>query len=467
MLDRDPALRSASWGFYAREVKGNTLIAEHQGNKTRTPASTLKTATTAAAIAILGPDFTFQTYLAYDGTIDSAGHLNGNIYIIGGGDPTLGAIDRRTAPQFNAVLKRWTKAIENAGITCVEGSIIGDAEFFPDDMYGPHWSWEDVSNYYGAGVSGLNFHENTYAIVFRAGNAAGQPTQILRSYPQMPGRKLLNEVVTGIPGSGDHAFLYTAPYFNTFYVRGTIPAHEKEFTIRGSISDPALYTAANLEDALAKQDIKVYQPANTTRALKLEQRYVVGRQTIIDTILSPPISEIAYWTNKESNNLYAETLLRMVGKHEFRDGTIVAGIKALKRFWYKQGVDLTSCIWHDGCGLSETNAIAPKHLADMLAVYAQHYQGTPIFDAFFRSLCVAGNPFDDGNMKSFMNGTAAAQRMFAKSGHTTNNKCYTGYVLTRSKRMISFAVMVNNYTCSSGLMTVKLERLLETLALLD
>lgn len=458
-LLNDSEADNASWGFYAQSVQDGKVIADYNGSASLTPASTMKVVSTAAALSILGPNFTFTTQLQYDGSIIN-GVLKGNLYIMGGGDPTLGSSRKDIGTPYKTLIQQWVSAIKKLGITKIEGAVIGDASFFDEEMASPKWLWEDLGNYYGAGASGLTFHDNRFKVRFNSGGKEGDATTITSIEPEAPGLNMVNRVTAGPKGSSDNAYIYGVPYNGNYYVRGTIPPGENGYPVKGAAPDPAWFAAHNLRLALTDADVNIEGGAATIQQLVLAGTYRYAKRSTLHTHQSPPLHEIVYWTNKQSINLYAEHLLKMMGKKKYGVASFEKGIQAVRSFWEARGVPLNGFVMYDGSGLSPANLITPVQLSSML----RKYTFDPNYQYLFKSLPVAGLSTDDGFLKSFMNGTAADEKMHAKSGYLSNNRGYTGYVYTRSKRLVSFTILVNNYTCSNTKMKKKIQNVLRTLA---
>ncbi|HEY0030332.1 MAG TPA: D-alanyl-D-alanine carboxypeptidase/D-alanyl-D-alanine-endopeptidase, partial [Bacteroidia bacterium] len=254
-LKKDKALQHATWSVCVMNTKKDTAIAEYNSGISVIPASTLKIVTTGAALAILGSDFVFETQLLYDGSLDTvSGILKGNLYIKGGGDPTLGSeyfIDKKDSL---TVIEKWAVILKAKGIKKIEGAIIGDASIFDDNMVPSQWIWSDMGNYFGAGASGLTYHDNKYTILYKSG-AAGTATSINKIVPQIPGMQLINTVTAG--GNDDNAFIYGSSYSNYRLASGTIPSNKNNYEVEGSIPDPALFCAQELERALKNVDVTI------------------------------------------------------------------------------------------------------------------------------------------------------------------------------------------------------------------
>ncbi len=458
-FQNDPDLQNASWGFYAKSVKTGKVVAQYNARKSLTPASALKVITTATALEILGKDFKFETVLEYDGQIDASGTLKGNVYIRGGGDPTLGAPRDGLGKDYEAILQQWVTAIRKAGIKKIEGYVVGDARIFEEESVPPMWLWEDMGNYYGAGSSGLTFHENQYFAYFNSESKTGSETKLTKIIPSVPNFKMVNRVTAGAKGTGDNAYIFAAPYSNVAYVRGTIPPARQGFRIKGSIANPALFCAFQLQQELEKVGVEAQKDYSTIRILQDEGKYVPRKKTFLDKVISPPLSKIVYWTNKKSINLYAEHLLKMLGKHRFGKGTRENGVRLVEEYLKTCNVDTKGFFMEDGSGLSPMNGVTAEQFGDLLYVYRNETH----YPTLFESLSIAGNVSDVGGLKSFLKGTSAANKVFAKSGYIQRVRAYTGYVNTASGDQIAFALMVNNYTCSNSEMRRKMGELIAEL----
>src|SRR5690606_2219533 len=197
---------------------GEVLYAKNE-KQGMAPASTLKTVTTATAYSVLGSNFKYETDLLYSGEIIE-GVLNGNIIVKGTGDPTLGS-ENFEETKAEVLLNRWIEAIKKAGIKKINGQIIADDTLFNGQMVPRGWTWVDMGQYYGAGVSALNWKENKFRVVISERGTVGNQAVILRTEPSIPYLDIVNEVIIGKAGSGDQVYAFSAPYSNKVILRGT------------------------------------------------------------------------------------------------------------------------------------------------------------------------------------------------------------------------------------------------------
>ena len=453
------AMEHAQWGFVLRDVETGKILLSENPDETLLPASTMKTVTTGAALGILGEDYTFKTYLEHDGEIVD-GVLKGNLYIRGGGDPSLGSDRFDSGLDLDGLLDVAVEILNKKGIVKVEGDVIGDASIFEDAMLPTTWVWSDIGNYYGSGASGLTVNENTYYLYFEPNKTVGDSAKLLRVEPEIPGIEFVNEMKTGARYSGDQGYIYGSPYTFLRYLRGTIPQGKAEFSIKGSIPDPALYAAQRLKGALVKNQIPVGGDAETIRILSLEGTAPEAKRTKIYTYESPPLKDIIYWLNKKSVNLFAEHLVKIIGYKVYLDGSNASGTRAIREWWAKKGVDVDGLHMKDGSGLSRYNGVTPAQLTKMLVVDAK--QAT--FTSFYNSLPIAGVSTDPGTIRRLCKNTSAANNLRAKSGYISRVRCYTGYVDTKSGKRLCFAMMSNNYTCKNRAMRDMFEKLMVVMA---
>ncbi len=454
-LKKDKALQHATWSICVMNTKKDTAIAEYNSHVSVVPASTLKIVTTAAALSILGSDFIFETQILYDGVFDStSGILKGNIYIKGGGDPTLGSEYFKDKKDSLTVIEKWAIILKAKGIKKIEGAIIGDASIFEDNMIPAQWIWADMGNYFGAGACGLTYNDNKYKIFYKSG-ASGTTTSINGIQPEIPGLQFVNNVTAG--GNDDNAFIYGSPYSNYRVASGTIPANKNNYEVEGSIPDPALFCAQVFEQALKNIDVSVAKKATTVRALREANEYVSSTKKILHTNYSPTLDKIVYWTNLKSLNLYAEHLLKYISYKKTGLGSNNAGTDIVTNFWKSKGVDVNGFFMNDGSGLARANAITTKTQTQILRVMSKDKN----FTAFYNSLAIAGK---SGSLGGLCDGTFAENNLRAKSGYITRARGYAGYVKNRKGEMLCFSVLANNYDCSPTEMKLKLEKLLIAVA---
>lgn len=439
-LVNNSLLQNANISLLVRDVATNTTVCEYHSKNSVVPASTMKLVTTATALELLGADFRFQTRLEVDGKVTADGVLNGNLYIRGGGDPTLGS-EKLGDTTF---LVKWVEAIKNRGIRKINGRVIADAGLFDDEGVNPKWTWEDMGNYYAAGIYGISYLDNTYRLVLRSGNVGTTPT-VLRVVPEIANLKIDNRLMSSSI-SFDSAYFYGAPHSDYRTVIGEIPANRAEFVTKGDIPNPALLLAQHFSDRLIQNDVAV-------RDLPTDSIDRASERTTIYTHDSPPLSEIITETNVRSNNLYAECVFKYLALQNKAVATNAEAVQVIKAFWKSKGLSVDQLFMYDGSGLSPSDAVSAQFFVELLS-----YMQTKSLnkDVFFRSLPVAG---ENGTLKSFLLKTPLQGKVHAKSGTISRVKSYAGYIDNKGKQLV-FALLINNPNGSSKAVTRKMEEFL-------
>lgn len=449
----DPTFSHSNFSFSLRGAsKGNVLL-DHRAEKSLVPASNLKLFTTISALEILGKEFRFKTTLEYSGTIDDQGTLNGNIYLIGGGDPTLGSAIIKAAAKVETLMDTILAKLRFIGIKKIKGNIYADGNFFPFNQVPDGWTWGDVGNYYGAGAGGLNINDNLFKIYFKPGLHLGDSAEVVRVEPEIPGLVLVNMVLTGPEGSGDHASVYGGAYAYYRYMNGTVPKGKDKFAIKASIPDPAYFAAqkvyTTLKDAGIPVDGKPFTLGPGT-----------GKKPILKkvyTFLSPTVSEIVQETNMQSVNLFAESLFKRVAINFSSQFSYDSASLAMKGFWISKGMDVQGFNMTDGCGLSFTNTLTANQLTFLL----DYAKSKPYFNIFYRSLPTSGT---SGSLSRITKGTIAEGKIHAKTGTQTRVSCYSGYINNSKGELFPFSLLINNYAGTPAALSKKVEQLFLLLA---
>lgn len=436
-------LKNAQWSVSAKYVNSGKEIISYNSNHSLAPASGLKLITTAAALDALGEDHKFKTKIYYEGEIrDNV--LYGNLYVVGGLDPTLGSDQVRGSLPLDSLMLKWKNKLKAKGIKKVNGSIIADDLLFSDNPISGKWYWEDMGNYYGASCNALCINDNLYKLYFEPSNKAGEPAKLLRMEPKIPNITFTNFMKTGERGSGDNGYIYCAPRQFNAHLRGTVPAGYNEFSIKGSIPDPALFAVQYLTNFLNSNGIQV-----TGEASKLKAEKTYNDDQLIDIHFSPPLREINYIINKESFNLYAEQILIAMGLEKYGRAEREAGIDYVNEFLESNNINIDGLMLYDGSGLSRSNAITTDLMSDMLSALTdkQYYED------YTYSMSLAGDPDDIGYFSNFGNDTVIDENVKIKSGSIANVKSHHGYVRDKSGDLITFSFIANNFSCDGSLIT--------------
>ncbi len=452
----DPALRNANWSFYLSDIHAGKVLLEHDSHRAITPASTQKLVTTISALLMLGPTYTYKTGLLHDGREDASGVLQGNLYIRGSGDPSLGSARMDDTLALERVFAHYLKILKQKGIQSIAGNVLADESAFDLEMVPRKWLWEDMGNYFGAGSSGLSANENEYSVFFRAGRSVGDPASVAGHEPVVPGMTFLNQVRTGSRGSGDQVYIFGAPFVQERLLTGTVPLGSQRFPVRGSMPEPPLFFARAFREYLVKNGIGVTGQGYSRRSAALQGVPFGNPQVRLGEWVSPPLFEIAFRTNVASVNSYAENLLKTIGLEVAGQGTTVAGANAIRQFWESRGVDMNGMVLHDGSGLSPSNRITARQLGKML----EQVSADRIFPALYNSLPVAGF---SGSLAGFFHNTPSEGVLRAKSGFLGNVRAYAGYTTLQNGNLAAFVFIVNDYEGTPASMREKMFRLMNAI----
>jgi D-alanyl-D-alanine carboxypeptidase/D-alanyl-D-alanine-endopeptidase (penicillin-binding protein 4) len=453
LLMTETDMQNATFGFCAMYASADSILLSQNAKQSISTASVMKTISTSTALNLLGKDFRFETILEYDGEIKDS-ILYGNIYIKGGGDPTL-AIEN-----IEKLLCEWIYAIEKQGIKTITGSIIADESIFDNKAVHNRWVWEDVASGYGAGSYGLSFHENLYYIRLKSGNKEGDATSIQNVYPPIENLTFYNNILTGAKNSGDNSLIYGSPDTYIRNLSGTIPPNETAFILKGAIPNPPLYCATSLHNLLYYNKITVLQFPTTYQEFAKIKDISTLKRIKFYTTYSEPLSEIIRVTNYKSINLYAENFLRILAYQRTGQGTTEAGVQVITEYLQNKGINLQGFFMEDGSGLSRFNAILPEQLTRIMHLQTKQAN----FPVFYQSLPLVG---ESGTVRNLCKNTVAEGKIRAKSGSMTRVRCYTGYVQTKSGEKLVFSMMANNYSGKGTDMVKRMEKIMVLMAGLD
>jgi serine-type D-Ala-D-Ala carboxypeptidase/endopeptidase (penicillin-binding protein 4) len=442
----DSSLIHASVSLCIVDADSGRIVFRHEPDKSLTQASVLKLITTAAALEMLGADYKFKTDAGYSGEIRKGKILKGDIIIKGGGDPSLGS--ENFPGYYDGFLDKWVKDFKSLGIKKVTGRIIADDSYYDYEPVPGGWGWNDIGNYYGAGTYGLSVYDNTMQIRFKTGEAGSSP-ELTGMFPQED-IEFKNFLIAS--GSADNGYIFIAPYTDKGWISGTIPANTQEFILRGSIPDPPLLVAKEFYRKLIDAGIKIKCNPATTRLL---HGHLSGSFSPVSQTVSPPLSAIIEVLNHKSVNLYAEHLIKELGKKYKDSGSTEAGVAVVREFLDSAGIDTGGMFFEDGSGLSGRDAVSSAGMTKLLLFMKNKGR---FFNDYFNSLPEAGI---DGTLKNYFKDPVFESRLRAKSGSMTRVRSYAGYFRTLSGKQMIFCFIINNYTGPSQKVVSGMEEILK------
>jgi len=431
----------ARWSVLAVSLdRGDTLFAR-AAHAPLAPASNMKLFTAAAALEYLGPEHRFTTYLLTDGPVRD-GVLEGNLYLYGTGDPTLG-IRFSEVPALQ--LRQLADTLAALGVREVRGDVVGDGSYFSGPGTGEGWRPDYMNAWYATPAGGLSVHENLVRVIVRPGAPGGPPA--LSFVPGGSGVAVRNEAVTG--GAGPIR-VARADFEGPILVTGGKGAGASSHAV--PVGDAAMYAAALLRDVLLERDFELRGGLRSTDwgALSpLTGRKVFApalqpdqpRLRVLATVTSGPLLDMLHVINHQSHNFYSEQVFRAIGRAWGDEGSAHTGARAVTDLLALSGVDTSMVRIVDGCGLSPLNQVSAGAFVALLA----HMAKSPHAEAFMETLPVAGE------VRRFrrMGGTPAQGNLRAKTGTINNVSALSGYVTAANGERIAFSIIGNDLAAVS------------------
>ena len=425
-LQQDPQFVHAIISFCVIDSKTGSNIFGKNEQVGLAPASCQKIVTSAAALDILGKDFTYVTDISY-----SAKGTDGPVilYINGNGDPTMGS-NRFGGTKESRFMEILKQALKKAGIIKVNYIVLNDSSKFSSQNIPDGWIWQDVGNYFGAGAAAINWRENQYDLILQPGKSVAQPTTVTSVIPAYQPLKINNECTTGPKKSGDKAYIYHGLNNSPAYIRGSIPLGEDDFSISGAVSDPESYFTAALNNFLQQNDLLGY-PVSNVELLK---------KTSLYKYVSPTLDSINFWFLKKSINLYGEAFVKTIAIEGNKKGSTDSGINIIRDHWSKRGIEKSALKIIDGSGLSPANRLTTDALVKILQ-YAKLQSWYP----------------------SFYNALPEMNGIKMKDGYIGGVRSYAGYITSRSGISLCFAFIVNNFDGNPASAREKIWKVLDLL----
>jgi D-alanyl-D-alanine carboxypeptidase/D-alanyl-D-alanine-endopeptidase (penicillin-binding protein 4) len=447
-LFADPALARGTVSAVVQSVdRGDTLF-RYNGERLLIPASTLKIVTVAVAAERLGWDHRFTTTVSAAGPIEH-GVLDGDLVVTGGGDPTIS----RRYGGADAVLAGWARQLAAAGLRRIEGRIVADARAFGGEPWGAGWSWEDLRYAYGAPVGALHLDEATQPLVIVPGLAPGDRASV--SLVGTAAMAVEADVLTTGHDEAASIEFRRAPGLPALQVTGQIPVNAQPLTLYPAVASPASRFVTAFARALDAHGILV---ADGTANRDTLEAPPVTRSPPLLVHHSPPLSDVAGVTLKDSHNLHAESLLRAIALAEGATATPEAGLAIVSRVLREWGVPEGAVSIADGSGLSRRNLVA----ADALLVVLQRMAADARHRMHWMHALPAGG--SKGTLSRRFQSGPSQGRVKAKTGSLAYVRAIAGYVRTADEETLAFAIILNNTSAAAGSLEEILDRAVDRLA---
>ncbi|MGC2742210.1 MAG: D-alanyl-D-alanine carboxypeptidase/D-alanyl-D-alanine-endopeptidase [Candidatus Angelobacter sp.] len=479
VLSQQP-LNRAQWGVDVVDLETGKALYSQNSGQLFLPASNAKLFTTAAALAIAGPDYRFHTTVEAEGKIDDNGRLLGDLVIIGRGDPNISgrvlpyALKTQRTPPHTQILEEMADQVARNGLKIVDGDLIGDDTFYAFEPYAEGWAWDDLQWIDGAPVSALTFNDNVVFVNVMPGEHPGDKA-VITVEPETSYYELDNRVVTSAVGVPKRVGLHRDPGSKKIVLWGSLPLGDSGMKEPMSIEDPADFVAQLFRTMLERRGITIRGKARARHgegAQFFDQQIPhllsppAARAGASSTV-NPPVPQLAVpqeppdlnpapptkvlaehisapllddirVINKTSENLHAELALRLAGKLRGYGGSFEGGIAAVKQFLLQAGLKDDEFSFLDGSGLSRRDLVTPAATVQLLIYAARQPWGA----SFEESLPVSGV---DGSLSDRFQKTPAVGLVHAKTGSLSHVNALSGYGQTQTGKRVVFSIFCNNH----------------------
>lgn len=411
---------SASFSVEVVDLTTQKSLLSYDANRILTPASLLKLVTTSSALEILGESFRYKSYLKATPTSSEIYQLS----VIAANDPTFGSSQFTATP--SDILKRWSQSLQSKGIQTVSESI---KTVNPQFAFSPTPSsrlWEDMCNYYGAGVYPFSYRDNMYTLYLNSFQT-GTACQFLRTEPQVEYPFQIKAVAS--VNNRDSAYIYNLMGTTGMVVEGSIPANKKEFAIKGTLLNPAAQFNQEFLTQLKHDNIVI----SNSKDIAIQQE----KELLIDSIISPSLGDIITITNKKSNNLFADHLFISCGQklNETNDWNRVG--KKIEAYW-KTKLGIETVYIKDGSGLSPKNGISATFMCRLLYYMNQSENN----ELFRHSLSKSGI---DGTLRNYFTQTPNVGKLIGKTGSFERVYGVSGYLTCQSGKELAVSIIINQF----------------------
>jgi len=461
-----PDVGRAFWGIEIDDLDTGKVVYSHDADKLYIPASNTKLFTTAAALALIGPEYRVRTTVESATVPDKYGRLSGDLVLVGRGDPNMSGrtlpynlkTQRPLAPAH--VLEEMADQIVAHGVKVIDGDIVGDDSFFVYERYGEGWSQDDLIWEWGAPVSALAINDNVVYVNILPAERVGDRA-FVGIAPFAEYYHIENRVLTTPAGTGPRkVFIQRQPGANRLEIWGNIPQDDPGAGEALAIEEPAEFCARLLWELLAKRGVVMYgktRARHTAMAslgtISVTTNVPMGGGTDVPSPQQPtapapvvlaehdslPLGLDISVINKVSQNLHAEVLLRLLGREKGTGGSVVGGLEVLRGFLAQADVRPEEYSFSDGSGLSRQNLVSPRAVVKLLRFAATQTWGKEFAD----SLPVAGV---DGTLASRPKPSAPEALLRGKTGSLDHVNALSGYITTAKGEHLVFSIMANNHT---------------------
>lgn len=437
----DDSLKNSKISAEVYSLSEQELLFSKQGKQTLTPASAVKLFTAYSALRTLGADFRFSTSVFAKGTFED-GHLAGDLYLQGGGDPSL--VSERVMLLAEQFLR--------SGIKHVRGNLYVDSSIFDNVLIDPKRIDTSTDRAYNASISGLSFNYNTTSVYFRPGKKVGAPAQVFVT-PDTGYIDVSNSAKTSGANNRYGLIASRVPSKDTdrVVVQGAMPLEFPEQVSYFNVNHPDIYAGYALKYYLKMFGVKIDG--------KILKGVVPSGVRKVATIESVPLAEIVALMNKFSNNFIADTLVKtMAVQIKGAPGTMEKGLEVMREEATKIGINNEGFQLVSGSGLTRDNLLSAHHFVEIIR---NAYLKFDILPELLTSLPIAGL---DGTLKNRLKDTAAYGSLRAKTGTINGVSSLAGVVQSRGGELLAFSLIMDAGSGSSASFKTVQNRVAQALA---
>ena len=424
----DERLDGTSAGVVIADAANGDTLYERNPDLRLVPASNTKTLTSAAAMELLGPDYTYTTTVHTESAPNNGGVLHGDVYLRGDGDPTL----------LESDYEDLAAQVADAGIRKVQGDLVADDTRFDSQRLGPWWMWGDEDFYYSAQISALTVSPNddydagTVIIDTSPGTEGGVADVAV--IPDTDYITIDNQATTVEEGGETSISITRERGSNTWTVAGTIAADAGTSRVWRAVWEPTGKAAEVFAKALESHGVQVQGDVRIGETTPEGADVVASHESMTLTELLNPFMKL-------SNNGHAEVLAKTMGDEVAGTGDWPTGMQVMRD--YLESVGVADIRLSDGSGLSRGNQVPAEDFAHFLYTI----QDADWFDPWYEEMPVAcaGERMIGGTLNARMCDTPAEGNVRAKTGTLTGVTALGGYVTDADGRELIFSILFNNH----------------------
>jgi len=408
------------------EAESGNILYQRNANQYFTPGSTLKLLTAAASLLELGEDYRFETTAKIKAETLHHNTLNGDLYLSFNGDPSLSSED----------LNQLILQIKSKGISHITGDIMIDDSRFKPPVYAMGWTVDALPWYYAAPVTSIILNENKVKIMFTPNATLGEKTIVSLADGESAEIMIKADVMSVSPETAETECQFQASINeeNTLNLNGCWPYQEKPRLLNVAIKNPYALLTKNLLSALKTHQITfqgTIKKAAEPKALSL---------STVAIHYSAPLNKLLKPVLQDSNNLYSDSLIKLLGFTRFQQGTFQAGTRAIKEILKEKGaINIDDTLLFDGSGLSRYNLITPIQIASLLETV---WKNPILKQSFMEVLPIAGQT---GTLSARFKSVENSHVIHAKTGTLSGVSALAGYMDIPKNKPLIFVMIINNY----------------------